>query len=240
MRGVARTVLLTGASSGIGRAIARQLLSEGHQVIGLSRDIEKFSRAHANFHPVQVDLTNLATLPGIIKQIQQDFPALDAAVFAAGAGLFGSLEEFSYQQIQDSLTLNFTSNALITRTLISAFKSKERSDLIFIGSEAALKGSRKGTIYCAGKFALRGFSQALREECGKDGVRVCLINPGMVLSPFFDNLNFAPGDDERNYLAPQDVTNAVLFVLNSRPQAMIDEINLNPAAKVISSKKRKT
>ncbi|NOU44887.1 MAG: SDR family NAD(P)-dependent oxidoreductase, partial [Methyloglobulus sp.] len=92
------------------------------------------------------------------------------------------------------------------------------------------------SIYCASKFALRGFTQALREECSKDQIRVCLVNPGMVLSPFFDRLTFAPGDDDSNYLIPEDVAEAVSYVINSRAEMIVDEINLNPASKVVKKK----
>lgn len=236
MPSLKRTVLVTGASSGIGRATARLLLTQGHTVLGLSRDISQFNQAYANFYPLQADLSDLEKLPPLIKSIEQRFPAFDAVVFAAGAGLFGSLEEFSYRQIETLITLNFSSAAFITRALIPSFKRKRHSDLIYIGSEAALKGSRKGTIYCASKFALRGFTQALREECSKDGVRVCLINPGMVQTPFFDSLNFTPGEDATNFLLPEDIAEAVSYVLNSRPNLVIDEINLNPASKVVRKK----
>lgn len=236
MQTIKRTILVTGASSGIGRAVAERLLTQNHQVIGISRDISKFARRHDNFHPVQLDLSKLETIPARLQDIMQRFQALDGIIFAAGAGLFGSLEEFSYSQIQQSLNLNFLSNAYITRSIISPFKRKARSDLIYIGSEAALKGSRKGTVYCAGKFALRGFTQALREECAKDGVRVCLINPGMVKTAFFESLNFAPGDSEANFLIVEDIADAVSYILNSRPEMLIDEINLNPASKVVKKK----
>jgi NADP-dependent 3-hydroxy acid dehydrogenase YdfG len=236
MHDLTRTILVTGASSGIGRAIARNLLQQGHHVLGVSRDCSQFKYPMANFHPVQLDLGQLHELPQKIRELEQQFPALDAVVFSAGFGQFGSLEEFSYAQIQALLTINFTSPAFLTRALLPSLKRKARSDLIYIGSVAALKGSRKGTIYCASKFALRGFTQALREECGKDQVRVCLINPGMVLTPFFDRLTFAPGDDESNYLLPEDVADAVAYVISSRARMVIDEINLNPATNVVKKK----
>ncbi len=209
---------------------------DGHTVIGISRDITKFKRTYPNFHIVQMDLGNLDKLPKNIDDLYKLFPKLDGAIFSAGVGLFGSLEEFSYAQIQQGLTLNVINAMFITRTLIPLLKRKPRSDLIYIGSEAALKGSRKGTVYCAGKFALRGFTQALREECSKDGVKVCLVNPGMVKTPFFDSLSFAPGDAEENFLLPEDIADAVEYVLNSRQAMVIDEINLNPATKVVRKK----
>jgi short-subunit dehydrogenase len=178
----------------------------------------------------------LQELPPQLKQLAKNFPDIDAVIFAAGIGQFGSLEEFSYSQIEALMTVNFTSQVFLTRALLPQLKRKNRADLIYIGSEAALKGSRKGAVYCASKFALRGFTQALREECSKSGMRVCLINPGMVKTPFFDTLNFAPGDDESNCLLPEDVAEAVDYVMNSRTQIVIDEINLNPLNKVVKFK----
>ncbi len=237
MHPLKRTVLVTGASSGIGRAIARKLLQQGHQVIGTTRDSGKFTTQHPLFSPVQLDLTALKNLPEQLRELALGFPNIDAVIFCAGKGQFGSLEEFSYAQIEELMTLNFTSQVFLTRALLPKLKRKPRSDLIYIGSEAALKGSRKGALYCASKFALRGFTQALREECSKSNVRVCLINPGMVNTPFFDSLAFAPGDDGSNALEPDDVAEAVIYVLNSRAQMVIDEINLNPLNKVVKFKK---
>jgi NADP-dependent 3-hydroxy acid dehydrogenase YdfG len=126
----------------------------------------------------------------------------------------------------------------LTKALLPSLKRKAKADLIYIGSEAALKGSRKGAIYCASKFALRGFSQALREECAKSNVRVCLINPGMVKTEFFDQLAFEPGEDASNYLLPEDVAEAVSYVLGSNEQMVVDEINLNPLNRVVRFKQR--
>ena len=237
MHTIKRTVLVTGASSGIGRAVAQNLLQQGHTVIGASRDCRKFTRQMDNFSSVQLDLTRLNELPQKIRQLQQSFPEIDAVVFSAGMGQFGSVEEFSYPQIEALMTINFTSQVFLTKAMLPALKRKASSDLIYIGSEAALKGSRKGAVYCASKFALRGFTQALREECGNSNVRVCLINPGMVKTAFFENLTFEPGDHESNAILAEDVAAAVLYVLDSREQIVIDEINLSPLNKVVKFKK---
>ncbi|MGR8980412.1 MAG: SDR family oxidoreductase [Gammaproteobacteria bacterium] len=237
MQNLKRTVLVTGASSGIGRAVAKNLLLQGHHVIGISRDRQKFTRTYDGFSPVQLDLSRLDDLPVKIQALQEQFPDIDAAVFAAGMGRFGSLEEFSYAQIENLMTVNFTSQVFLTRALLPLLKRRPHSDLIYIGSEAALRGARKGSIYCASKFAMRGFTQALREECGKSNVRICLINPGMVKTEFFQPLSFEPGDDETNYVLPGDVAEAVSYVLNSRNQIVVDELNLNPLNKVVKFKK---
>jgi NADP-dependent 3-hydroxy acid dehydrogenase YdfG len=237
MHTLKRTVLVTGASSGIGRAIAKLLLQQGHTVIGVSRDSRKFVRAMANFTPVQLDLGKLDELPEKIRQLQHTFPELDAVIFSAGMGRFGSLEEFSCPQIEALMDINFTSPVFLTKAVLPGLKRKANSDLIYIGSEAGLKGGRKGAVYCASKFALRGFTQALREECANSNVRVCLINPGMVKTAFFENLTFAPGDHESNAILPEDVAAAVSYILASRPQIVIDEINLSPLNKVVKFKK---
>lgn len=237
MSAVTRTVLVTGASSGIGRAVARLLLRQGHHVIGVARDCSRFTASMPRFTAIEMDLTDLGGLPDKALQLSKIYPELDAAVFCAGAGQFGSLEEFSFDQIETLMTLNFTSQALLTRALIPGFKRKSGSDLIFIGSEAALKGSRKGAVYCASKFAVRGFAQALRDECGKSRVRVALINPGMVRTPFFDRLAFQPGEDAGQFIEPEDVAEAVGYVLNANANIVIDEINLSPLNKVVQFKK---
>lgn len=233
MHTLKRTILVTGASSGIGRAIAERLLTHGLTVIGMSRDCRRYSRSHPGFSCVELDLAKLADIPPVAKRLQQDFPDLDAVVFAAGYGQFGSLEQFSFDQIEKLMTVNFTAQAFLTRALLPKLKQKPHGNLIYIGSEAALKGSRNGSIYCASKFALRGFTQALRDECGKSSVRVSLVNPGMVDTAFFDSLSFAPG----LALLADDVADAVSYILQAGSHCVIDEINLNPPNKVIEFKK---
>ena len=237
MHTVKRTILVTGASSGIGLAVVQNLLQQGHFVIGVARRITLLNECIDNFIQISLDLSQLHGLPEQIRDLQKAYPNIDAVVLCAGVGQFGSIEEFSYPQIESVMTLNFTSQVFLTKALLPDLKRKARSDLIYIGSEAALKGSRKGAVYCASKFALRGFTQALREDCGKRNVRVSLINPGMVKTPFFEQLAFEPGDHETNSISPEDVAEAVAYVLNSPVQIVIDEINLSPLNKVVKFKK---
>jgi len=237
MHGLKRTFLVTGASAGIGRKIAEDLLTQGHYVIGISRDCQQFEYTHSQFVSVEIDLADLKLLAKKTLELQKNYPEITGVIFAAGYGQFASLEEFSYSQIERLMNVNFTSHVFLTRALLPKLKQKKRADLIYIGSEAALKGSRKGTIYCASKFALRGFTQALRDECAKSHLKVSLINPGMVKSDFFKELTFEPGKKCGQHLLPKDVSAAVSYILNSSPQSVIDELNINPLHKVINFKK---
>lgn len=228
-----RTLLITGASSGIGRSIAEKLLDAGHRVIGLSRSFKTFQSNPNHYRWIECDCSNLEKLPAFLSNTLKQHPDIDGAILCAGRGQFSSLEEFSFEQIRSLIDLNFTSQALISRALIPTLKKKQLGDLIFLGSEAALKGTRKGSVYCATKFALRGFSEALREECRSSNVRVTLINPGLVNTEFFDPLNFRPGKHESNYILPDDIADLIQMILTLRRGTSIDEINLSPLKKVI-------
>ena len=233
---VSKTILVTGASSGIGRSIAEKLLQQ-HIVIGASRNINKFTTTHAHFSAVELDLGRLDSIAVTAKKVQSAYPNLNTVIFAAGYGQFGGLEQFSYAQINELISVNLIAQMYLTKALLPKLKQQPHSHLIYIGSEAALKGSRNGTVYCASKFALRGFTQALRDECAKSSVRVSLINPGMVTTPFFDNLDFAPGKNYGQALRAEDIADTVNYILQANPACQIDEINLSPLHKVIDFKK---
>lgn len=228
-----KTALVTGASSGIGEAVAMQLLEDGYRVIGLARDFSKSAIDHGRFQPLSIDLAQLHTLPDRLEKLARDEPHIGTVICCAGSGRFASLEEFSYAQISALLDLNLTSQIFLARALLPAMKRRGAGDIVFIGSEAAVTGGKRGAVYSAAKFGLRGVAQSLRQECASSGVRISLINPGMVKTAFFDELEFRPGDDSDNYILPEDVASAVLSVLHSRAGTVFDEINLSPQKKVV-------
>ena len=230
-----KTILLSGASSGIGRATASLLLDRGYRVLGLARDFSKFPCTDENFVAIPVDLSALDTLPAFLEQLLGEHGPVDGVICNAGKGRFASLEEFSYAQIRSLLELNLTSQIFLARALLPGMKQRKSGTLIFMGSETALNGARRGTVYAAAKFGLRGLTQSLREECSASGIRVSIINPGMVKTEFFDELDFQPGNDSDNFILPEDVAEAILLVLEARPGTVFDEINLSPQKKVILS-----
>lgn len=231
-----RNVLITGVSSGIGLEVAKALLQQGCRVIGLSRSEPELAD-YGDFVFIELDLAAPEASAEQFSLYQAQWRDCDAVLFNAGFGQFASMEEFSISQIQALIAVNFTSQVLLARLLIPQFKRNGGGNMIFIGSEAALKGSRKGAVYCASKFAIRGFAQALRDETARSGIRVTVINPGMVKSAFFDDLDFEPGDLAGQFISVSDVVQTILFVLQASPHVVLDEINLSPLNKVINFKK---
>ena len=228
-----KTYLISGASRGIGRCISERLLAEGCAVVGIARRFDAALSAHPGFDPVPLDLSLLDELPAQLKLLRARIPAPAGVICAAGYGRFGSVEQFSQRQIRALIDLNLTSQILLARAFLPGLKAQRRGSILFVGSEAALAGGRNGAVYCASKFGLRGFAQSLREECAASGVRIGIVNPGMVETGFFADLDFRPGGEPDQHLTPQDVADAVWLMLNTRQGAVIDEINLSPQKRVI-------
>lgn len=232
-----RTVLVTGASSGIGHAIQEELLRRGHRVIAASRSPQPAASTDA-YLAEPVDLADLDGISEAFKGILARSPAIDAVVSNAGGPGFGGLEQLSVDHIRSMIDLNLTSHLLVVRSVLPHLKRRGGGDVLLMGSEAALRGGQRGSIYCAAKFGLRGFGQALRQECSSSGVRVTLVHPGMVRTPFFDELDFAPGDGDDNAIEPDDVASAVCLALDARAGTVFDEIVLTPLKKVVQHRRK--
>ena len=222
--------LITGGSTGIGEAVIRKLVANNYGVINVSRrkpniDSELLESIHCDLS--DLDLIE-RELKGTIKSSQ-----LSGAVLCHGYGDFGCIEQFSSMRIRRLVDTNLTSHILLARLLVPVLKTAGSGTLILIGSEAALQGGRQGAVYSAVKFGLRGLAQSLRQECSGNGVRVSLVNPGMVDTPFFEKLSFAPGEDKENALTAKDIADAVTSIIEAPAHAVIDEINLSPLKSVI-------
>jgi 3-hydroxy acid dehydrogenase/malonic semialdehyde reductase len=228
-----RLVLITGASRGIGRALALRLLEGGGRVVGIGRDFSQWALPRAGLEAVEADLGDLDALVPLLSEIARTHPELDAVLSNAGAGSFGHLEQLSPRQIRESLDINLTQHILVARAFLPLLKRRGRGDLIFMGSETALAGGIKGSVYSACKSALRGLARSLRQECAASGVRVGIVNPAMVRTGFFDGLHFRPGEAPENAIEPETVADLIIAMLNAPPGTVVDEVNLSPLKKVI-------
>ena len=227
-----KTAIVSGASSGIGLAITQALLQQHCRVFGIARDFSKSRIESALFEAHEQDLSDLEGSSKLVKSLCENQP-VDFFIHSAGAGRFGSIEQFSVRQTDDYLRSNLTAAIVLAQQITPVMRRQKSGRMIFIGSESALAAGRKGALYSAAKFGLRGFTQALREDCAKDGIGVSLINPGMVKTPFFDQQTFRPGKHPSNYIEAADIADIALHILHSNPNIVFDEINLSPRNKSI-------
>jgi len=228
-----KCILVTGSSSGIGFSITKKLLNCGAKVIGIARNHSKFSIDHPNYVTYNVDMSNLNNLNKVMNKIIKENNEITGLISNAGYGEFGPLENFSIEQINSFISVNLTSHIVVTKLILPHLKKRKMGDIIFIGSEAGLLGSKNGSLYCSAKFGLRGFSQSIRHDTSTSNIRVCIINPGMVRTKFFKNLKFSPGNDVDNAINSDDIANAVINVIKLEQSTVVDEINLSPLKKVV-------
>lgn len=230
-----RTALITGASRGIGAAIATELSRRGHRVFGLARWTTACNEAtDENITRITIDLSDLDATTRTVRELCKQHP-IDTVVLNAGRGDIAPLENISSASIGHSLMFNLASPLIVARESLSCLRRATRADMIFIGSESALQGGRQGSLYSAAKFGLRGAAQALRQELSGANVHVGIVQPGMTRTGFFDELHFAPGADEAHALHAEDVADVVMGMLNSDDRAIVDEVVVRPRQHVVRS-----
>ena len=228
-----KRVLITGVTSGIGKAMAQRALEQGSLVSGIGRDFAKLDVELAS--KLTLDLGRLDEVAKAAKQMAKQ-PAFDTLILNAGYGHFGAIEQFSAEQIEYLINTQVSAQLILLSALLPAMKRRGQGDVVIIGSEAALQGAEQGSVYCAAKFALRGMAQSLRAECARSGVRVILVNPGPVRTPFFDDLSFAPAEGEAYALDPKDVARTVFDTLALPATAVVDELQIQPLKRVFRKK----
>ena len=231
-----KCILVTGSSSGIGYEITSKLLDLGAKVIGIARNHDKSNLENKNYTTYNCDVSVHEKLEILMKQILKNHPQINCLISNAGYGNFGPLENFSTLQINNFLSTNLTSHLIITKLLLPHFKRNKMGDIIFIGSESGLLGAKNGSLYCTAKFGLRGFKESLSKDVSKKNIRVSIINPGMVRTDFFENLNFEPGNNEENAISIKDISSTVAYILALSRNTIVDEINLSPSKKSVKFK----
>lgn len=229
-----RCALITGGSRGIGLACVQTLTEHGFKTVSLSRTPPQ-TPIEGNTH-ISVDLADIPATSSVIKEVLAAYN-ISALVCNAGRGDIGSLENFSSQQIHQSITLNLISPLTIARECLPALRKCSRSDIVFIGSTSALQGARYGSVYSAAKFGLRGVAQSLTHELASANCHVGIVQPGMVRTTFFDKLDFEPGPEEAHALNSEDVANAVKSMLVSPNNAVINELVVQPRQHVVQKRK---
>ena len=229
-----KKAVVTGASSGIGEAIVKRLLTLGYSVLGVSRTItsEQFESEH--FSALQADLSDEKETLSLCKKLQKE--ELFILINAAGFGKFEPHEELSLKTITTMTFLNLTAPMLLSNTLLRSLK-KSDGYLININSIEALRASKFAAVYSATKAGLKAFGDSVFEETRKSGLSITNINPDMTESSFYDALRFDVSTKEDEKLFAEDIADAVSHILTMRKGAVVSEYTLRSLKFGISKKR---
>jgi 3-oxoacyl-[acyl-carrier protein] reductase len=219
--------LVTGGSSGIGRAIAQSLAASGARVAITGRDKQRLTEAAGDLgaHPIQADVANEADVQRTYREVFDKFGDLDILVNNAGTGVFKNLVDFDLHSFQSVFATNVTGTMLMAREAAKHFVSRQRGNIVNISSTAGLRGAANGTAYYASKFALRGMTECWRAELRKYNIRVILINPSEVVTNFFAAANL-PQKVNATKLRPEDIAFTVKASLELDDRGFIPELSV--------------
>lgn len=187
MRLAGRTAVVTGAAGGIGRAVAMSLARRQVAValvdrneLGLAETAAACRAAGSSAHAYPLDLSDTAAIEALPARILADFPTVEILVNNAGVALRGHFEDVSLADMEWLFSINFWGAVRMTRAFLPVLRTADQAQLVNVSSLFGLIAPPGQTAYSASKFALRGFSEALRKELADTPVRVTVVHPGGV------------------------------------------------------------
>jgi NADP-dependent 3-hydroxy acid dehydrogenase YdfG len=174
-----KTVLLTGASAGIGKATAIYLVQNGYKVYGGARRIEKMADLEAyGIKPLFLDVTKEESLVGCVEQILREAGRIDILINNAGSGYYGALEDMSIADAKYLMEVNLFGLARLIQLVLPSMRKNNFGKIVNISSVGGKVTLPMGSWYHASKFAIEGLSDALRKEVKSFGIDVIVIEPG--------------------------------------------------------------
>ena len=219
--------LITGGSSGIGRAIAQSLVSSGARVAITGRDKRKLGEAALSLgvHPIHADVSLESDVARTYHEVQKQFGDLDILVNNAGIGFFKNLVDFDLKEFEAVFATNVTGAMLMAREAAKLFIKRKRGNIVNIASTAGLRGAPNGTAYYASKFALRGMTECWRGELRKYDIRVLLINPSEVITNFMATAGLNQKENETK-LRAEDIAYIVKAALEMEDRGFVPELSV--------------
>jgi NADP-dependent 3-hydroxy acid dehydrogenase YdfG len=245
-RRIGKTAIITGATSGIGEATARKFVAAGFRVVGNGRNAAKLAELEKKLGPafcgVAGDAAELAVLDDLFASAMERFgKTVDIVVANAGRGLGGSVKDADLSQFENLLRINVTGAiALLQKAAQKMVNSQQNNfpesaaDIVIIGSVVGRHISPFSAVYGASKFAVHALAEGLRREVGPKGVRVSLVEPGVVLSGFQagagydDELVQGLKDKFGPLLVGDDIANAIYYIVTQPPHVHVSDIIVRP------------
>lgn len=228
------TVLVTGASQGIGAAVALAFAAEPDaRLVLVSRSEDKLQAVaeecrergtEAEVAPC--DVTDEAAVDALAERVRQWGGAPDVLVNNAGLFEPGGVLETSPEAFRRQLEVNAVSAFLVTRAFLPAMLARGSGRILMMGSVASVRGYPGGTAYGAAKHALLGLARSLREETAGTGVGVTTLLPGATLTPSWDGVDLPP----ERLMPPEDIARVAVEVATLSARSVVEEVLIRPAA----------
>lgn len=225
-----KVFIVTGGSSGLGKAFAHELVLNLANVVITGRDLEKLkntaSALGANCLWCHSDMTKDEDIDALIQFALDKFGRIDGIVNNAGIGGWSPLEELSREQMRMVYEVNVFGAAMLAAKVTPIFKKQNYGTIVNIASTASLKGYKYGTIYSSSKFALRSMSQCWAAELRPHNVRVIQINPSEVPTAFGQE-DRSEKELEDNKLTPQEIADVLISSLKMDERGFIPEVTVH-------------
>lgn len=226
-----KTILVTGASDGIGKSVALKLSAQKHALILFGRDQSKLDDVKTNCEAngarvvtYAFDLTDNIRRQAVIEELMTKQP-VDVLINNAGVWhKVGDLTSLSEDKIQEIITTNLTAQILLTRQLLDQMRSREGTAIINIVSKSGLIPQTGQTAYTASKYGLRGFTDVLREDTKEEPIRV-----GAIYQSGTNTAMFAKAGDDfpvEKFTDPDDLADIIVFMLTRPNKLWINEIHI--------------
>jgi NADP-dependent 3-hydroxy acid dehydrogenase YdfG len=225
-----KIALVTGASRGIGLAVADALRAGGMHVVRLARSLA--DAAIERRTDIPCDVTDPTSVERALARVEKDLGLPDVLVNNAGIFFIQPLAETTYADFTATLTTNLIAAFLFARAVVPKMVARGSGHLVTIGSISDYIGFSGSTAYAASKFGLRGMHEVIRQETAKSGVRTTLISPGPVDTEIWDTVDpdSKPGFTKRkNMMRAEDVAAAVVYAVTQPEHVAVTEIRLLPA-----------
>ena len=226
--------MVTGASRGIGLAIAHRLGQMGARVALCARDAKALEQTAAGLRregietlAVAADLTRAGEITALVERVRSAFGLLDILVNNAGIGVFRPVQETTEADWDAVFDTNLKAVFLLSRAVAPEMIRRRTGHIINISSLAGKNAFAGGAVYCASKWGLLGLTGCMAEDLRGYGIRVSAICPGTVATEFSSHA----GKDPAKMLRPEDVAHAVAALVTQAPQSFISEVLLRPTQK---------
>ncbi len=219
-------IIVTGASKGIGLATVKLALEKGMKVCGWSRKAPA-NFSHPNFHFVACDVSNYSSVESAYQATLAHFNQSPFALLNnAGLGYFRLFDQLNQNEISEMIQTNVMGVLNCTKVVVSAMKENRKGHIIAVSSIAGTTGIPEGSVYCASKFAVRGFCQSLFKELRPFNIKVSCIYPGSVSTDFFANYPSVQVNDQ--FMKAEEVAASIFYLLETPANILPVDLELRP------------